>query len=357
MTADHDETLAGLLGPARPARGARGGDRDFTELDLALIDALQARPRAPWAGIGDALGVSGSTAARRWERLVSGGLAWLTAYAGFGVTCIGYVEVDCRPADVMATADRLAELGWVASVEHVAGSCDLLLIVSTVDLPTLSAAATSDIGALPGVTATRVRLATRLYREGGDWQVGSLEPAQRTSLGAANAAEAAATGGLGHDDLPLLAVLGRDGRASYASVAGRLGIAEHVARRRIQRLVGAGQVVFRCDFAHELAGWPVTATFRAWLPPGRLDQVGRELSTMPEVRLCVAVTGEANLFATVWLHSVDAGHRLETLLGRRFPELRMMDRAVALRTVKRMGRLLDEHGRATGFVPFTTRMP
>lgn len=328
----------------------------LTEFDLALVDALQARPRGSWASIGAALGVSGSTAARRWERLRSGGLAWLTTYAAFGATMIGYVEVDCHPAEVAATANRLAALGWVVSVEHVAGSCDLLLVVSTADLATLSAAATDDIGTLAGVTGVRVRLATRLYGEGSDWQAGSLEPGQRSRLTDTSSHAAAAAAGLSLADLPLLEVLGEDGRASYASVADRLGIAEHVARRRIQRLTEAGRVVFRCDFAHELAGWPVTAALRAWVPPSRLDEIGAALRALPEFRLCAAVTGDANLFATVWLHSVGAEQRLETTLGQRFPELRVVDRAVTMRAVKRMGRLLDECGRATGYVPFATRL-
>ncbi|WP_241196675.1 AsnC family protein, partial [Streptomyces sp. ADI95-17] len=46
-----------------------GEGEHFSELDLALVDALQAAPRAPWSRIGRALGVDATTAARRWERL------------------------------------------------------------------------------------------------------------------------------------------------------------------------------------------------------------------------------------------------------------------------------------------------
>ncbi|MBO0915914.1 hypothetical protein [Streptomyces laculatispora] len=42
---------------------------------------------------------------------------------------------------------------------------------------------------------------------------------------------------------------------------------------------------------------------------------------------------------------------LEVRLASSLPHLRIADRAVALRAVKLMGRLLDPDGRAIGFVP------
>ncbi|MEV0742866.1 Lrp/AsnC family transcriptional regulator [Streptomyces sp. NPDC050549] len=352
------ETSAGPSAPARQRHGAAtAGVGSFKERDLALIDALQLQPRAAWATIGAALGISGSAAARQWERLTTVGMAWVTAYPVFDSIMIGLIEVDCRPGDAAETAQRLSELGWAFSVYHVTGSCDLIVIVSALDLTSLTDAVTHDIGALPGVTGARFRLVTGMYREGREWQAGSLEPRQKASLDVTSGRGRATVADPFEADLPLLAVLSPDGRASYASMASALGVAEHTVRRRIRELVDAGVLVFRCDFAHELAGWPVTMTFRAQVPAAQLDRVGHELSSMPEVRLCVAVTGEANLFVLAWLRSVADGRALETTLENRFPDLRVVDRAVTLRVFKRMGRLLDDHGRATGFVPIATRMP
>ncbi|MFC7816954.1 AsnC family protein [Streptomyces sp. NPDC057367] len=44
-----------------------------TELDLALVYALQIRPRAAWTEIAPSLGVTAVTLARRWERLTEAG--------------------------------------------------------------------------------------------------------------------------------------------------------------------------------------------------------------------------------------------------------------------------------------------
>ena len=44
-------------------------------------------------------------------------------------------------------------------------------------------------------------------------------------------------------------------------------------------------------------------------------------------------------------------HRLELTISAKLPQLTVVDRLIVLRTVKRMGRLLDESGRAVGVVP------
>ncbi|MDH6109724.1 DNA-binding Lrp family transcriptional regulator [Kitasatospora sp. MAP12-15] len=48
----------------------------LSEDDLALINALQLRPRASWTVLGAALGVDPVTVARRWNRLARRGEAW-----------------------------------------------------------------------------------------------------------------------------------------------------------------------------------------------------------------------------------------------------------------------------------------
>lgn len=59
----------------------------------------------------------------------------------------------------------------------------------------------------------------------------------------------------------------------------------------------------------------------------------------------------ANLLLGVWLRSLTDLQRLEAALTRRVGQLRVLDRSIGLRTVKRMGRLLDDAGRAVGHVP------
>ncbi|OLT13440.1 hypothetical protein BJF79_20545 [Actinomadura sp. CNU-125] len=46
------------------------------EVDLALIDAVQANPRAAWSELGPVLGAAPMTLSRRWRRLTDAGRAW-----------------------------------------------------------------------------------------------------------------------------------------------------------------------------------------------------------------------------------------------------------------------------------------
>jgi len=53
----------------------------------------------------------------------------------------------------------------------------------------------------------------------------------------------------------------------------------------------------------------------------------------------------------VWTRTLDDVQRLEATIEERMPGVQIVDRAVVLRTVKLMGRLLDDTGAARGFVP------
>lgn len=67
--------------------------------------------------------------------------------------------------------------------------------------------------------------------------------------------------------------------------------------------------------------------------------------------MVMVMAGPHNLAMTVWLRSIADAQTLETRLAAKLPYLRTVDRTIALRAVKLMGRLLDPEGRAIGFVP------
>ncbi|MFJ8952198.1 Lrp/AsnC family transcriptional regulator [Streptomyces sp. NPDC102340] len=326
----------------------------FEEADLALIDALQTDPRAPWSRVGPAVGIDATTAARRWARLERAGLAWVTAYAGPTTATVAYVEVTCTPGELEELSDRLVRLPWVFSAEHVVGDYDLLLSIAATDLPALGRRVSDDLGRLPGVRGTRTRLSMRLYQEGSGWKVRALDRAGRARLNTAGPGPGAPSRPFrprDEVDLALLRELGANGRAGFAELASVVGVGESTVRRRLARELRDREILLRCDLAQQLAGWPALATYRATVPHGTLDRTGSALARLPQMRLCTSVTGSCNLLFQVWLRDLDGMATLEAALDDRFPALRVEDRTVTLRTVKRMGRVLDDRGRATGYVP------
>ena len=106
---------------------------ELDEVDLALVNALQLQPRAPWALVGDVLGINPVTAARRWARLESEGLAWISAYPPITPhQANAFVEIACEPGQGLSVAgENGRELNWTAAWDGPAQSIDQRVKMST----------------------------------------------------------------------------------------------------------------------------------------------------------------------------------------------------------------------------------
>lgn len=325
----------------------------LTEQDLKLVDALQAAPRASWSTLGRALGLGAVTAARHWDTLVERGDAWLTAYIGGELTAqlaLAFVEIDCAPGTALSVAAALAADPHVVTVEYVAGPCDLLAHVVAPTLRELGAHVLDRVSAVPGVTRVRTVLSPRMFTEGSRWRVRAISPGQREALSVKPAKNRAP---LRFDDADraLILALGVDARASAAFLASELGIGATTVRRRLDALLGRGAIRVRCEIARSVSPAPVTVTLWLRVPPDKLETTARSLAMLPEVRMCAALAGAANLMLVVWLPSQHETVALEAVLAAKLPWLEITGRAVTLRNVKLMGRLLDAAGRGIGRVP------
>lgn len=328
------------------------------EDDLALVEALQVAPRAPWSAVAAALGTTPVTAARRWRRLVDAGLAWVTGAPGmraWDAQCLAYVEISCEQGHKLEVAHTLSRDPQALSVELTAGGSDLLVTVAATDLAAMSHYLLERLDRVPGVTGTRTRIATRLHTEGSHWRLGVLPPDVVARL-AAYAVPAAAQSAepIRPADREVALALGLDGRASYAEVAAAAGVSPATARRRVERLIGTGAVLLRGEVSAPLAGWPVSVILSADAPAARLEALATTVGRMRQVRLCATLAAAPSLIIIAWLRTVEEIHRFELALAKGLPDLEVVDRLVVLRSLKRMGRLLDESGRAVDVVPMAT---
>jgi hypothetical protein len=109
--------------------------------------------------------------------------------------------------------------------------------------------------------------------------------------------------------------------------------------------------VLRAEVATHLTGWHVPVILSVDAPSGRLAETAAAIARLRQVRLCATVAGTPAILVAAWVRDIDAVRVFEARLARALPHIAVTDRLLTLRTVKRMGRLLDEDGRAIGAVP------
>lgn len=327
---------------------------DLSESDLALLHGLQIAPRVTWTAAAELLDTSASRLAERWRRLRAAGLAWATAYPApvAAQPVIGFTEIELRPGDRAATIRRLCADPRVASVEESARGN--IITIFARDLDELTRLVLEDLAGIPGIIRYRAYLATAIHQHGSSWRLDALDRSQRQAFEAIAAQSQAEPGVTPPPHAgPLMKELSLDGRASAADLARRTGRQPATIRRQLPRLLASGVLTFRCEVSQAASHWPLSCTYFARVPSPEHERTASALRTLPELRQCIATTGETNLMFTVWVRSPQALFSLEATLGKRMPWLQIVDNSVSLRTHKRMGWLLDARGRASEFVPLS----
>ena len=122
------------------------------------------------------------------------------------------------------------------------------------------------------------------------------------------------------DDLDrrIVASLVQDGRTPYSRIAEENGVATTTVHQRVRRLTERGVITgTRVVVDWEAVGLPVTAMVSVEAPGERpLADVADEISAIPFVQNCYAVTGEFDLLLTVRARSSDhLGDLLEDVRG------------------------------------------
>ena len=151
----------------------------YEELDRRLVNVLQIDPRASWAKVGKVLGVSPTTVAHRWQRLVDDGIAWITACPNLNQQMTAIVEVDCHTESLPQVIKTLCANPMIVSIDETTGDRDLLLTVVAPDLPTLSDMVIDWIGGLRGVHGSRSALVTSVVIGSNSWRIDALSKAEK----------------------------------------------------------------------------------------------------------------------------------------------------------------------------------
>lgn len=137
-------------------------------------------------------------------------------------------------------------------------------------------------------------------------------------------------------DRRIMSLLLGDGRATFQSIGGAVGLSAPAAKRRVDRMQQRGDIAgFTAIVDHAALGWDTEAyvelSYRGNVSPARLT---RDLSAIPEVVGLWTITGDADAL----VHVLAAGIREVEQTVERMRAIPEVDRT---RTIIAMSRLLQ----------------
>lgn len=312
--------------------------------DRRLAHALQVNGRAPFSQIGEVLGVSDQTVARRYRRMRSAGVLRVvggTNTSAFGLTQT-FLRVRCTPDAASAVAEALGRREDTSWVHMLSGGTEIICLIRAWTPEERDALLLQKLPRTARVTEVTAHTAMHAFMGGQrGWRgltVLSSEEVERLNPSPVPAITRSVT--LEPGDRALLEALARDGRTGYAELAAATGWSESTARRRLETLTAAGALYWDLDVSARTLGYQ--AESRLWLSvaPSHLEAVGRTMAEHDEVAYCGATTGRSNLMAAVICRDAEDLYRYLTERVGALDGVRDVETAPVIRTVKRAGAML-----------------
>ncbi len=274
-------------------------------LDSQILHALHVVPRAPFRVIGEAVGASEQTVARRYRAMRRSGtmrVVGLVNPAVHGLTA-SIVRITLRPDRIDALAEAVTRLPEISFANVSFGGSE---IVCSMEAPHDGRVpdVLRQLGCSPGVLDVTTRMVLHAYSPpGADWaRLGPSLPEEAVALLLERHPRQEPKGPpaeLREEDGALLAVLAEDGRASQATLAEGTGWTTGRIARRMEALERSGTLLYDVDLVPERLGYPFSAALWMRTSPGRLHETGTAVAALPRVVFAAATSGDQNLMAIV----------------------------------------------------------
>ncbi|WP_194896436.1 Lrp/AsnC family transcriptional regulator [Catenulispora pinisilvae] len=322
--------------------------------DVRIIRALQIAPRASFAAVATALGLTEGAVNRRYRRLRADGIVRVAGVVNPGA--LGQsrwlVRLRCRPGSAAAIADALAKRDDVNWVALSAAGCEITCATQSRTreqrddllgqrLP--RTAAVIDINAF-------AMLRQFLGGRGHYWSAlqGALSPKEEAALGSGEPpfTESPVVTSeplrLTPEDEKLLDALAADGRASLVDLATAADLTPGRVSRRLDALLQQRVVHIDVEIAAEALGYHARANLWLRVHPSAVKSAGRALAQEPEVAFVAAISGPWNIHAVAHCRDLDelfefTSDRIGSLTG-----LQSMEVSPVLKHVKQAGTRLSD---------------
>ncbi len=319
-------------------------------LDKQIVRSLQLNPRAAYRRIGDALGVSEQTVARRYRALHRAGV--LHVIATVSPTALGesdwILRIRSRPEATLDLGRALRQRPDIAWVSVNAGGSELVCAVRSHSQEERERLL---IDRLPRSSAVLDLTASVILRHfvGGsasDWLgVREVLTAEQEGLLRQEIPRRSRPQGihtLERSDYDMLEVLARDGRAPFSALARAAGTTEARATRRLTALMRAGVVYLDIDLAGAALGFPTYAYLWISVAPARLDAACRIIAGHGEAPFVAAISGRTNVVVSVTCRSLDDLYRYVTERVGPIEGVQSIEVSPVLRRLKQAGTFVDE---------------
>jgi len=316
-------------------------------VDQQILHALHLSARAPFARIATVIGVSEQTVARRYQRLRSAGVVRVLARADparLPGKSSWTLRIGCRPGSAPVLAGALARRDDTSWVGIGAGgaeiTCQALVDEQNSGLLHHLPRASNVL------TFSAHQLLHRFAGRGeADWVApgNELDDAQRAALLEGATAVSEDRGVQVEDsDTRLLEALAHDGRAGWAALASATGWTQRQAAQRVTTLTAAGAVYFDLDVASSAVGIHTVANLWFTVAPAHLAEAGARLADHTELAYAAAVTGRANLMASVMCRDAAALYHYLTTKVADVPGVQSVETVPLLTRVKQTHFLLRD---------------
>jgi DNA-binding Lrp family transcriptional regulator len=320
-------------------------------LDRRIIHALVWDGRASFRRLAAVLGASEQTVARRYRRLREAGMVRVVVVPDPRRSSESlYLRIGVRPGAAAAVARALAARPDTSWVTISVGASEVMCSLIAESSATRDALLLQGLPRAGQVTGVSTLTILHVFADGPDaeWHglPDGLSGAEQERLGTAARGSRAPDAGappaaIEPGDDALLALLARDGRASWTALAAATGRTEAQVRRRVEALLESGAVFVDVELA------PVPLGFQTWTmlwisaAPGALDRVGRRLAGHPESAFVAATSGRTNLMAAVLCRDTDGLYSYLTDRVGALDGVRDVEVIPAMRVVKQQGSLMD----------------
>jgi DNA-binding Lrp family transcriptional regulator len=312
------------------------------DIDSGLLHALNVDGRAPFARIGEVLGVSDRTVARRFARMRETNLLRLVGKVDAarlgGAQWI--IRVHCQPGSAMEVAVALARREDTRWVHLLSGGTEISASLQSWSPEERDELILQRLQRTAPVVSVTAHSVLHVFESGPQGFDGprSLTPQQIEALRPAFETQCPAGAEVLTDaDRPLLKALARDGRAPYPALAAATGWSESTVARRIEVLRAARLLHFDVDVDSRALGYRTDARLWASVAPSSLAETGAAIAAHPEVAFCAATTGPTNLLVSAVCRDSEDLYRYLTERIGALPLVREVETAPVIRTVKRAG--------------------